>query len=290
MKYTFVKDYKDDHILRKSLNELTESTFNFNFEEWYANGFWKEKYIPYSLADGDKIVANVSVNLMDFDLEGTEKHYIQIGTVMTDKNYRGQGLSKYLIEKIIEEYKDKTDGIYLFGNDSVLDFYPKFNFTKSEEYQYSKNINFSDCIKKIKHIDMSEQANFSKMLHAVENSICNSRFEMKNNLELIAFWLLESKKNSIYYLDEEEAYVIADLKGEELFIHQVIADHKIDLEKAIKSFDSEIKKATLGFTPYDTSEYHIDKLHKNDCTLFILGRDLENIENRKLMFPTLSHA
>lgn len=36
--------------------------------------------------------------------------------------------------------------------------------------------------------------------------------------------------------------------------------------------------------------YIIEELRKEDCTLFILGKDLENIEKKKLMFPTLSHA
>jgi hypothetical protein len=34
----------------------------------------------------------------------------------------------------------------------------------------------------------------------------------------------------------------------------------------------------------------MDEYHKEDCTLFILGKDLEIIENKKLIFPTLSHA
>lgn len=72
--------------------------------EWFQNGFWGEKYIPCSLVDGEKVIANVSVNRMDFNLDGIEKHYIQLGTVMTDKAYRGQGLSRYLMEKVIEEY------------------------------------------------------------------------------------------------------------------------------------------------------------------------------------------
>lgn len=76
----------------KSFNELTEKTFCFNFENWYSNGFGWDKFIPHSLIDRDKIIAHMSVSLMDFDLDSTEKHYIQIGTVMTHKDYRGQDL------------------------------------------------------------------------------------------------------------------------------------------------------------------------------------------------------
>jgi hypothetical protein len=42
-----------------------------------------------------KVIANVFTNLIDFDIDGTKKHYAQIGTVMTGQDYRGQGLSRY---------------------------------------------------------------------------------------------------------------------------------------------------------------------------------------------------
>lgn len=287
MKYKFITAYKDNDKLRKSLNELTEKTFCFNFENWYSNGFWGGKFIPNSLIDGDKVIANMSVNLMDFDMDGIEKHYIQIGTVMTDENYRDQGLSRYLMQKIIEEYKNKVDGIYLFGNDSVLNFYPKFGFVKSKEYQYSKDIYPINSVKKIEQINMDDKANWNDFFSTVKNSISNDRFTM-NNPELIAFHTKWS--NSVYYLAEEDTYIIAEINGENLFIKQIIASHKVNLETIISSFGSEIKKVTLGFTPYDGNGYAVDELHKEDSTLFILGIDLENIENKKLMFPTLSHA
>lgn len=287
MKYTYIKSYKDNDKMRKSLNELTEKTFGFNFEDWYSNGFWGDKFIPYSLVDGDKVIAHVSVNIMDFDLDGTEKHYIQIGTVMTDKNYRGQGLSRYLMERVIDEYKENSDGIYLFGGDSVINFYPKFGFLRSKEFQYSKDVYLKNNIKKIQKVDMSDKVNWRDFLSTVSSSVSNDRFTM-NNPGLIAFWTRWS--SSVYYLAEEDTYIIADVKGENLFIKQIIASHKVNLETVINSFENDIKKVTLGFTPYDAVGYTIDEYHKEDCSLFILGKNLESIENKKLIFPTLSHA
>ena len=128
--YTFVKDYRDDKNLRTRLNDLTDKTYGFNFKEWYEAGYWEEVYIPYSLLDGDKLIANASVSIMKMNVLGKKKNYIQIGTVMTDNEYRNKGLSRYLIEKIISEYKEKSDCIYLSANDTVLNFYPKFGFKK----------------------------------------------------------------------------------------------------------------------------------------------------------------
>ncbi len=287
MNYTFVNDYKNNNKLRKSFNELTEKIFDFNFVSWYENGFWKDKYIPYSLIDNEKVVANVSVNIMDFIMDGVLKHYIQIGTVMTDKDYRGQGLSRYLMNKVIDEYKDKVDGIYLFGGDDVINFYLKFGFTISKEYQYKKMIYPNQNIKKVRKIDTYKKKNWRLFYNAIKNSVCNDRFHM-DNIGLVSFWTMGS--DLVYYLAEEDAYIIAEVKKDSLNILQIFADHKVNLETVINSFGHQIRKVKLGFTPYDASGYNIEELYQEDCTLFILGEDLKHIENKKLMFPTLSHA
>lgn len=289
MKYTYVTDYSKNDALRRSLNELTEKIFCFNFEEWYNNGFWGEKFIPHSLFDGEKVIAHVSVNLMDFNMDGTKKHYIQLGTVMTDKEYRGQGLSRYLIERIIAEYKDKVDGIYLFGNDRVINFYPRFGFTSSIEYECSKRVNITNDNIKLELINMGDKTSRLRFLETLKNSVSNEIFSM-DNFGLAAFWTTGPMSNQVYYYADEDAYIVADIKKEEVFIHQIISANKVDLEEVIRLFDSSIKKVTLGFTPYDAGGYDIKELHEEDCTFFYLGKDLENIEKKRLMFPRLSHA
>lgn len=289
MNYTYITDYKNNDVLRNSFNELTEKTYSFNFVEWFKNGFWSEKYIPCSLVYGGRVLANVSVNLMDFNMDGAKKHYIQIGTVMTDKEYRGQGLSRYLMERIIAEYKEKVDGIYLFGNDSVLNFYPKFGFIMGMEYQHSKSINGTNNKMLVEHVNMADMNNRQKFLDTVKNSVSNERLSM-NNFGLIAFWTTGPVSDMIYYHADEDAYIIADIKNDNLWIHQVISTHKVNLEKVINSFGSTINKVILGFTPYETNGYDVKEFHEEDCTFFYLGKDLENIGKKKLIFPTLSHA
>jgi GNAT superfamily N-acetyltransferase len=289
LKYPYVTDYKNNEALRKSFNELTEKTFSFNFIKWFNNGFWGEKYIPCSLVDGEKVVANVSVNLMDFILDGTEKHYIQIGTVMTDEGYRGLGLSRCLMERVIAQYKQKVDGIYLFGNDSVADFYPRFGFTKGMEYQYSKKTNMKNVKEHIVHVNIVDQLSRQRFLDTIKNNAGNSRFSM-DNFGLTSFWTMGPLSDSIYYYADEDAYIIADVEGENLNLYEIISAVRVDLEKIISSFGSTISKVTLGFTPYDTDGYDMEELHEEDCTFFYLGKDLENIEKKRLMFPVLSHA
>ncbi|WP_346401773.1 GNAT family N-acetyltransferase, partial [Listeria monocytogenes] len=101
MNYEMISDYKDNKMYRDSFNRLAESTFDINFEEWYRDGFWNDKYICYSYIDDNKVIANVSINKMNLIYQGEDYRALQIGTVMTHPDYRGQGLAKKLLEHVI---------------------------------------------------------------------------------------------------------------------------------------------------------------------------------------------
>ncbi|MBQ0001487.1 MAG: GNAT family N-acetyltransferase, partial [Clostridiales bacterium] len=135
-----VNNYRDDQALRDSFNALAEKVFCLNFENWYQNGFWKDNYNPFSVVIDGKVAANVSVNQCNVNYNGSVLKLIQLGTVMTDPDHRGKGYAGMLMEKVLKEYEGKADGIYLYANDSVLDFYPKYGFSRREEYRYTKQI------------------------------------------------------------------------------------------------------------------------------------------------------
>lgn len=53
---------------------------------------------------------------------------------MTDPDYRGRGLSRWLIDRVLEDFEQQVDFIFLYANDSVLDFYPKLGFKRAPEF------------------------------------------------------------------------------------------------------------------------------------------------------------
>ncbi|KJR46269.1 Acetyltransferase, GNAT family, potentially associated with YqeK [Desulfosporosinus sp. I2] len=208
--YEFVIGYGKSNELRRSLNDLTQKIFGFDFEQWYQDGYWKTQYIPYSLIDEDKIVSNVSVNIMDFKVFGEEKRYIQLGTVMTHPDYRKKGLSRVLTNKAIADYREKCDLIYLFANSSVLNFYPKFGFEELKQYQCVKMADSIYPDGSVKKLNMSDENDRCLVINKVMHAAPVAKLSMCTNAELIMFYCTLFMKDNVYYLEDYDAVVIAD--------------------------------------------------------------------------------
>lgn len=281
-----IKNYRINDKLRHSFNELAKNTFGINFESWYQNGFWNDLYIPYSIVKNDEVIANVSVNLIDICSDECTLHLIQLGTVMTKEEYRNQGLIRRIMTEIEKDFADRIDGMFLFANNGVLDFYPKFGFVKETEFQYSKQVNNTEKAT-IKHLPMKCKDEWNVLVQAINSSQFYGSFDMRNNSDLVMFYASNFMKDNVYYNYALNAYVIAEIDGKNLFIHNVFADSQIEIDKIIASFGGGIKSVTLGFVPKDTNGYEIKKLKEDDTTLFVRGF---SFGNKKLMFPTLSHA
>lgn len=282
-----------DDTNRHMLNELTEKNFGFNFENWVMQGYFQGDYIPYSFVNDGKIVSNVSVNRMKFMQNGVEKNYIQIGTVMTDENYRNKGLASKLMKLVIEEYEQKCDGIYLFGDLDALEFYRKMNFRIENQYRYYVKDELCNCekrgemFKSIKNMDDSIK---KKYIKTVQNSACYSSFEQINKYGLQMFYTVGF--DNVFYAGDIDCYITLDI-GERFILSSVLCREKIALTDILQRIDFENRKCQLGFTPHkdDANVCLYDEYDGGeDYRLFCRGKELEVINRQKLYFPELSHA
>lgn len=287
--YTVIKNYRKDDALRGSFNELAKKTFGLDFEDWYQNGYWTDKYNPYSIILDGKVVANVSVNCTDFEWNGEVKHYIQLGTVMTDEEYRNRGLIRKIMEEIDADYEGKVDGVYLFANNEVLNFYPKFGFATIKQYEYVKNVeNTSDAT--AQKVDMDNKEHWDRLQELIENSYHQSAFEMLDNSELNMFYISKYMQDNVYYCEDCDAYVVAEVEENELIINMVISKREQDLNHIAECFGKDIQAVVLGFTPKDTIGFMIREMDQDDSTMYVKGNGWKGFEEDLLMVPLLAHA
>lgn len=288
--YMYTNKVRNNSSIRQSFNKLAKKTFGIDFEGWYQNGFWEENYIPYVLMDGDKVVSNVSVNIINTNYRNEERLFIQLGTVMTDEYYRKQGLSRWLIEKILEEWKEKCDAIYLYANNKVLDFYPKFGFVKGQEYQASRMVTPMEAeIRKLDMISCEDR----KILY--EKYVLSNPFSdltMEKNNGLIMFYCTQFMKENVYYIPKYDLAVVAEYDADKLICYDVFGNTNVTLQEVLSVMSrDDTKVSILGFTPKDKDAFTFKEVNVEDLTLFWWS-EKENIfsNDARVMFPLLSHA
>lgn len=290
----FIKDYFDNNTLRQELNQLTRQTYGFDFENWYRAGYWYGEYIPYSYEKNGRVLSNASANIMKFIQDGGEKSYIQIGTVMTAEDCRNRGYASELIYRIIEDYKHKVDGIYLFANLDALKFYEKLNFTQGLQYQcYLKpelviDRTISDAFEKVSPDNDELIQLYRKM---IKESVTYSQLEQINKYSLQLFHTMNFE--DVYYSSELECFVCYEVDNNILYVNSILSKHYIPLNSILERIHEVYKEMIFGFTPTE-SEQHIWTCKEydgaDDYRLFYMGDELKSIEETKLYFPEYSHA
>ena len=281
-------NYRHDAALRRSFNELVEATFGLNFENWYQNGFWSDCYDPYSLLVDGKIVANVSLNRTDLRIGGETKRIYQLGTVMTAEGYRRRGYIRAIMDRIEEDTRD-ADGIYLFANDSVLDFYPKFGFRQGRECLHSRAVaQQGPC--RMKNIPMSSPADWMQLQRAMEKNAFRSACDMVGNTGLIFFYVSQFMKDCVWFCEDLNAWVIAEIADGTLTLHNIFSSKPITLKDVIAAFGAGIHRVVLGFTPAHPDDFTCEELREDNTTFFVKGDLFPVFEAGSLRIPSLSHA
>lgn len=281
------KNYRNNEALRASFNRLAEKTFGLNFENWYKNGFWKDNYIPYSVVIDGEVVSNVSVNACNMNYKGQIVKLIQLGTIMTDDDYRRNGYARALMEEVLKDYDGKVDGIYLFANDSVLEFYPKFGFKEAKEYQFTKDVTISgECT--AQNVPLRDKIDFDRTVEILDTKKQNAQLYMVDNPGLYMFYLSQFMTENLFYIEECNSYAIAEVEDDTLILHAIIGAGAVD--EVIRAFGSQVKKVILCFTPNDVRGFEKSELHEEDTTFFVQGKFFEDSRGDEYMMQAITHA
>lgn len=286
--YTLHKQIKDNSVLRSSFFSLAKQVFDLTFAPWFQAGYWTQRYIPYVIAEEDTVAANASVNIMDTSWHGIFRRYIQIGTVMTAPAYRNQGLARCLLETILYEWKEQCDCIYLFANDSVLDFYPKFGFVPSQQYQYTMPVTCAAGDFKKLDMDCDSDRNLLKQCYQRSNPF--AELPMQNNYGLLMFYCGSFLKDCVYYSRALDMVCIASQEGSTLLCHDIYGAPTCTVQQVICRMAAPgTKQVQLGFTPKDTQGCICSPID-SDETLFVLDGGENLFKDNYISFPELSHA
>jgi len=292
-KYELVSDYRNNESLKESFNALVMKTFKLDFRAWYNKGYWNDTYIPYSFVEEGKIISNASINKMSIIINGKVYKGIQIGTVMTDENYRNQGLAKQLMQHIMKEHENTCDFMYLFANDTVLDFYPKFGFTRLNESEFSLNLAESSIRMKTdaKVKQLSSENDLALLEKFAKNRHVNSMIlDVERNESLLMFYFTVVFHEAIFYVEDLETIVLVEEEEDTLHIFDIISFNAQNVEAVLASIVKKTtKKVVFYFTPDFTIKGMTATIMPNDDdALFVLAK--KGLLKGNFMFPLTSHC
>ncbi|WP_088071952.1 GNAT family N-acetyltransferase [Gottfriedia luciferensis] len=292
--YQLISDYKHINKYRESFNKLAKQTFGIDFSHWYNNGFWTNKYICYSYIKDDSVIANASINTMKVIINDQEYKAIQVGTVMTHPDYRNQGLSAKLMNHIIEKYESEYDFLYLFANKTVMDFYPKFGFTKVEESSYYMNVsdfkNSSSSLFSIRSLNPTNKDDFTILKRlATERKSISSILGVVDFQPLMMVYIMYLFNNSIYYIEEKDSILIYKHEGKELHLFDFLTKDEININEILYQIvNSDTESVHFHFTPEHNNSIKTELIKQSDDTLFI--RPYLKELPKHFYFPITSHA
>lgn len=286
--YTFVRDALQNPHTRQPYFDLVKKIYRLDFSTWHQPQYWDNRFIPYVLMEGELAISSVAVCVNDVYVRGQKKIYVQLSTVMTLPEYRNKGLNRLLMEAVLGEWKTKCDAIYLYANDKVVDFYPKFGFQTSKEYTFSQPLQYTQGICRKLDIDNPEDWRLILQKYALGNPF--AAITVENQSQFI-YHCLHSFKNNMFYVEKYDALVIAQNEGKALTCYDIFTASIADLKEIVSIVANE-KTTTLkvGFTPQIPSQYSIEVLQEEDTHLFVLS-EKDNIFEKEYVYLTqLSRA
>ncbi|HOU83948.1 MAG TPA: GNAT family N-acetyltransferase [Spirochaetota bacterium] len=279
----YVSDYIADENLFSSFNDLANKTFSLDFSTWKKAGCYDGSYVPHSFAQDGKIIANVSVTKVDMMINHKFVRAIQIGTVVTDASFRGQGLSRKLIEVVLKEYSS-ADLFYLFANDSVLDFYPKFGFHPSDEFLYC-----NDNLLEFKNISGARSLNRRKSEDIdILKDILSKRvflsqiFGIKGAVSIPLWHFLNTFTDAFHYIPDVNCVAVYSVQNGELCLYDVISESALKADDVLPYIiSSDVKKIIYHFMPDEFDPYAVRSDRFCYDKMFYLGKNIKLPDNIK---------
>ena len=205
---------------------LIQDAFGFSFSPWIESGWWMEDYISYSILEGDLMLANVSAFKMEMLVQGKPVAWIQLGAVCTRREYRGQGLSKKLMDFVLAQYPDSP--IFLFANESVLNFYPRFGFIPCIDRQPYIGLSLKSTQDGMRKLALNDPAVRGYLAHRASFS---GVLDCKNALPINWFHLLYSHGDHLYEIPALQTMLVAKQAGEILYLWDIIVAKPLSFDE-----------------------------------------------------------
>jgi predicted N-acetyltransferase YhbS len=222
-----------------------------DFRPWFRCGGWTSRYEAHAIADGDEIVANVSVMRMRVVIGGREVRAAQLGAVGSVPEERGRGLVRPLLERVLAQLEREVGLVYLYANERVLEFYPKFGFRRAPESAFELEAAVEPAPEPAPRLDLDDRAQREAWLAACAASVPpTERFGVRDYGDVALWHACAFYRRDVHVLREGDAYAVAVQRGDTLHLLDLAARRRFELLDAVpRLVRSPIARVRFGFCP-----------------------------------------
>jgi predicted N-acetyltransferase YhbS len=262
-----------DVALHEAFLRFIPRVFPVDFRSWYATGGWTDGYTVFALLEGDQLVASAAVSRMECVVHGRTVIGHQLGAVGVAPEQRGRSLGRRVLEHALAHLPG-DDLTFLFANETVLDFYPRFGFRRVQEHRYGAEVDIVPAPHRLRTLAADQLAHH--YLIAEVGRIAEpvtEHFGARDYGQTAAWYLSNFYADCFYYAPGEDAVIVAEQTGDLLHLIDVIAPEQVDLDALLPCVVSApVRRIALGFTP-DRYVTHARVLGPTgeDAPLFVRG-------------------
>lgn len=251
---TVHSNYRDIDSLRNRFFDFIPKVYKgLSFREWYELGFWNDRYIPFSLFYHNKIISNVSVYEIEVIINGETQKAVQLATVGTLPEYRNYGFATKLITTILKKYENTVSLFFLFANNDVLNFYPKFGFNLAHEWIFSSVIYLKKKIFHARKLDMKSLEDQGLLQNVLRDRLpITTKFGATDYSPILLWHSIYFWRDFLWYIEEKNIIIFGYIYNSVWHIYDILCDTYFSSKEILPYIgigEMRFNKILFYFTP-----------------------------------------
>ncbi len=290
----FASDFQRQDSRRKELNRLAGQVFDgLDFEPWYQLGGWGPETRPFAFfqPDGQAAACMLAIG-QKFWLAGRQWNTVQLGTVATASAWRGQGLGRALMERVLAACQG-AEMVYLYANCQAAGFYHKMGFRQARYYRYSlpgqQLAGLESAVPPLRRLDLDNAQHRARLEQLYRQGDLLAEPGCRGDgWGIFLFHCLRGWRRHLYEIPDWDTVLLVRRRGMDLFCGGILGGQGRDLRQLLAAMGEDYGRVDLGFTPADKTGLDCRLLEEPDTLLFVRGENL--FETDKLETPVTSRT
>ena len=258
---------REDAALREAFFDFVPAVFEgLSFREWYERGCWPDSYRPKAIVDdAGSVLATAASSRLQVLVDGRVISALQLATVGTRPEYRGRGFSRRLLESVLAEARP-DDLVFLYGNDTVHEFYPRFGFRRVVEkefvrYRTDRRDSGCNALRNLRLADGNDFETLRSLAH--RRAPVTERFGVLDYAPILLWHALYVVPTALVLHQPSGSIIAMSREGDRAIVHDFLSGDPGTFARIEDDlFPPEVRELVFEFTPEKLGvEYEARSLH-----------------------------